>query len=109
MKIPFQARCLCTALALSLLPLHHLRAQTTDVVHSDFAARCQLPAMGQAREAVALAKTPEARAALEFLYAYMALPDVADYAPGDLPRHQLLVRERNDRRLAAEKINIEQI
>ena len=81
MKLPFQARCLCTALALSLLPLHHLRAQTTDIVHSDFAARCQLPAMGQAREAVALAKTPEARAALEFLYAYMALPDVADYAP----------------------------
>lgn len=50
-------------------------------IKADYEARLQTPAAENARKAMELASTAEAREALEFLYAYMSWPDVADYDP----------------------------
>lgn len=69
---------LCGAL---LLAPRAATGQTATTIHSDYTQRIGQLKTDNARSAVAKATSPEAKAALEFLYAYMPLPDVADYAP----------------------------
>lgn len=53
----------------------------TDAVRKELAERLQRRPCGNADRAIAMARTPEEREALEFLYAYMSWPDMTDYAP----------------------------
>lgn len=53
----------------------------TQKIHEDFEARLEQLPTDKAKKAVEMASTQELREALEFLYAYMSWPDVADYDP----------------------------
>lgn len=64
--------------ALAAVPLH---AQTAAQIHADYEARLpELNALHKADSLKVMKLTPENRRALEFLYAYMPWPDVADYS-----------------------------
>lgn len=56
-------------------------AQTAKEVQADFQQRFKNSVCTHPQEALKLAKTPQERDALQFLYAYMDWPDVTDYAP----------------------------
>lgn len=69
---------LCLALSLSAAGTW---AQSTAQIRTDFAARTtEITAAGIAEQLAALDVSNETRTALEFLYAYMPWPDVADYS-----------------------------
>ena len=56
-------------------------AQTAKEVQADFQQRFKNSVCTHPQEALKLAKTPQERDALQFLYAYMDWPDVTDYTP----------------------------
>lgn len=74
---------LLSTLLCGVMLLTHSTAygQTPATVHNDYTQRLGQLKTDNPRQAVAKATSPEAKAALEFLYAYMSLPDVADYSP----------------------------
>ena len=53
----------------------------TEKIHADYEARVASLPTDNAKKALEMADTKELREALEFLYAYMSWPDVADYDP----------------------------
>lgn len=58
-----------------------LPAQTAEQVHADYVARrAELNALQKADSLDRMELSTESRSALEFLYAYMTWPDVADYS-----------------------------
>ena len=67
----------CVALAMAA---NGTWAQSTEQIHSDFLARtAEITAAGASDQLSEQSLSPECRKALEFLYAYMPWPDVADY------------------------------
>lgn len=56
-------------------------AQNMPQIEDDFAQRLKVLPTDRASRALALAQNDEEKQAVKFMYAYMTLPDIADYSP----------------------------